>query len=166
MNKLVSTSVYYSIWDACILMAKHMLKGAAKNNVETSHFKIWCVNLKKMFFLEARVIFMEDHIPIRPYRSLLLTIKKDRLQNGLYRMWSFMKITLISVKNGHFWTSHKVWCFKVFFGWRRLPLSATRRFRSPWWIWSFLGYFEDFLVNFILEHLNADIYIIIYFLNY
>ena len=87
---------------ACILMAKHMLKGAAKNNVETSHFKIWCVNLKKMFFLEARVIFMEDHIPIRPYRSLLLTIKKDRLQNGLYRMWSFMKITLISVTNGHF----------------------------------------------------------------
>ena len=44
------------------------------------------------------------------------------------------------------------------FFWRRLPLSATRRFRSPWWIWSFLGYFEDFLVNFILEHLNADIY--------
>ena len=36
-----------------------------------------------------RVIFMEDHIPIRPDRSLLFGFL-----NGLYWMWSTIKITL------------------------------------------------------------------------
>ena len=36
-----------------------------------------------------RAIFMEDHIPIRPDRSLLL--------GRLYGMWSSMKITLLSI---------------------------------------------------------------------
>ena len=38
----------------------------------------------------VKVIFMEDHIPIRQDRSL----QSGRHTSGLYRMWSSMKITL------------------------------------------------------------------------
>ena len=42
--------------------------------------------------IPGRVIFMEDHIPIRPDRSILLSI--DRPLHGLYGVWSSMKINL------------------------------------------------------------------------
>ena len=38
-----------------------------------------------------RVIFMEDHIPVRPDRNLLFYF--GRLINGLYGLWPSMKIT-------------------------------------------------------------------------
>ena len=53
---------------------------------------------------------MEDHIPIRLDRSLLLGYYVDRLQNGLYGMWSSMKMTLKGnyiIKSFSLFSSHQ-----------------------------------------------------------
>ena len=92
----VSHGVGYMTFTCLLIMTEYRNCIYSNNLSNPVHYVLTILyNLVKVILdpkscLRNRVIFMQDHIPYKPFR---ICLPNSKLLSGIYGMWSFMQIT-------------------------------------------------------------------------